>query len=156
MWEKTATDWYIVLLRKMCSQREIRETLFSHYGIYLLPVQTFISPSHDRYQTYMRFSVQLRLFSAAVECGGLPDPLNGYVVLTDVILGSVATYNCQTGFSLVGSATRECARSGRWTGVPPTCESKNISAPHPSITCSNFYILLLAKLIGEESQNRCV
>ena len=32
MWEKTATDWYIVLLRKMCSQREIRETLFSHYG----------------------------------------------------------------------------------------------------------------------------
>ena len=101
----------------------------------------------------MSFSVQLRLFSAAVECGGLPDPLNGYVVLTDVILGSVATYNCQTGFSLVGSATRECARSGRWTGVPPTCESKNISAPHPSITCSNFYILLLAKLIGEESQN---
>jgi len=40
------------------------------------------------------------MFSAA-DCDNLDDPSNGQVTLT--VFGSVASYECDTGFSLVGN-----------------------------------------------------
>ena len=57
-----------------------------------------------------------------VDCGQLPDPTNGLVTLTGAVLGSTATYSCDTGFNLVGSTLRTCQANGLWSGSAPTCE----------------------------------
>ena len=59
----------------------------------------------------------------AVDCGTLTDPANGWVTLTvGTSLGQVATYNCNTGYNLVGDSTRTCQAEGNWSGSAPTCE----------------------------------
>ena len=40
-------------------------------------------------------------------------------------VGSTATYNCTTGFSLSGDMIRTCQNNGSWNGTDPTCEGKN-------------------------------
>lgn len=37
---------------------------------------------------------------------------------------SVATYECEEGYNLVGDMTRECQASGEWSNSAPQCESK--------------------------------
>ena len=36
--------------------------------------------------------------------------------------GDTATYICDSGFSLVGPATRTCGADGAWSGSTPLCE----------------------------------
>lgn len=43
---------------------------------------------------------------------------------------SVARYECDEGYNLVGDMTQECQASGEWSNSPPQCESKF------SCTCS--------------------
>ena len=65
----------------------------------------------------------LALFLLAdVTCGGLPDPDNGVVTLSDNIPGSTATYSCNPGYRLEGDSTRTCMEDGEWSGAPPSCE----------------------------------
>lgn len=58
----------------------------------------------------------------AVDCGNLDNPQNGQVRLSGTVLGSTATYSCNSGFRLVGKNRRVCQPSGEWSGEAPTCE----------------------------------
>ena len=58
----------------------------------------------------------------APQCPSLTAPPNGFVSVTGTVSGSVATYSCQRGFSLVGSQRRTCRDNGVWSGVTPLCQ----------------------------------
>ncbi|XP_064386521.1 uncharacterized protein LOC135335055 isoform X2 [Halichondria panicea] len=60
-----------------------------------------------------------------VVCLSLPALNNGIVSYKDSTLGlnTVATYTCNTSYSLIGDTTRTCGSDGVWSGVDgPTCE----------------------------------
>ena len=66
------------------------------------------------------------LYSAALDCGDLPAPSNGQV---NTVNGTVyptgeATYECNGGYELVGTASRVCFSNGRWSGEEPMCQRK--------------------------------
>ena len=61
---------------------------------------------------------------AAVDCGSLPAPSNGHITVTASTFGGEATYNCDTGYNLIGNTSRMCAAKGDWTGSAPTCQSE--------------------------------
>ena len=58
-----------------------------------------------------------------LDCPSLLNPNQGSVSLSaGQSYASVATYSCDSGFKVVGDATRECQANGTWEGVDPTCE----------------------------------
>ena len=68
------------------------------------------------------FVFLLSLFSAAIDCGSLPNPLNGMVDLSGgTVLGSQAMYSCMAGYQLEGNSTRLCTIAGEWRPEAPTC-----------------------------------
>ncbi len=72
----------------------------------------------------------------AIFCPSLTSPVNGSVTYPFTANGngsypfnSVATYSCDTGFSLVGNSNRTCIGDGSsvigaFNGVAPTCQGK--------------------------------
>jgi len=54
------------------------------------------------------------------DCGALTAPSHGSVTAASTTLGATATYACDSGYGLSGSATRTCQSSG-WSGAAPTC-----------------------------------
>ena len=63
------------------------------------------------------------LILAVVDCGNLTDTANGQVNLTSgTTFGLNATYNCSTGYNLVGDSIRTCQATGNWSGSKPTCQ----------------------------------
>lgn len=58
----------------------------------------------------------------ALECPELDAPENGEVELSGRVAGTTATYTCDDGFVLVGSAVRTCQGNGFWTGATPLCQ----------------------------------
>ena len=60
-------------------------------------------------------------------CDPLSDPANGMVTVPSRIVGSVATYECDTGREVVGDETRTCQVDGQWSGSEPTCECASLS-----------------------------
>ncbi len=66
------------------------------------------------------------LTCAGRDCGGLADPTNGAVDLTNgTIFTSVAIYSCLTGFFVNGTTSRVCQSDGSWSNTPPSCEGKD-------------------------------
>ena len=65
---------------------------------------------------------------AAVECPILEPPKDGNVLFTSVRFGTVATYTCHPGFTLIGNEERTCLESGLWSGNEPSCRSKRYVA----------------------------
>ena len=57
-------------------------------------------------------------------CSTLFSPLNGTVTFSSISLsvGTSATYRCNYGYSLSGSAYRTCLSSCSWSGTQPSCE----------------------------------
>ena len=72
--------------------------------------------------------------SSAVLCGALPDIRFGSVSLTGTGFGSVATYVCDAGYTLVGSLTRTCQASGEWSGEEPICRGVCVCV-HACVWC---------------------
>ena len=61
-----------------------------------------------------------------MNCGSLADPTNGQVVISNgSTYGSVATYICDSGYTLSGSHLRTCRADGNWRDTSPACYSKN-------------------------------
>lgn len=57
-------------------------------------------------------------------CGHPAVPPNAKVSLasdTDIVPGTVATYECDDGYELFGAHQRECTLRGDWTSEPPFC-----------------------------------
>ena len=67
-----------------------------------------------------------------------PSIANGVVSVTGQRSGDTATYTCDSGYELVGSATRTCQADGSWTGSAPTCVGK--LRPH------QYFIIILPSL----------
>lgn len=60
------------------------------------------------------------------DCGPLSDPGNGVVDTSNgTTFGEVATFFCDTGYSLIGDDQRDCQSDGLWGGTSPTCEIKD-------------------------------
>ena len=62
-----------------------------------------------------------------VVCLSLPALNNGIVSYNDLTLGldTVATYTCDTGYTLNGvTTTRTCGSDGVWSGADPVCQCK--------------------------------
>ena len=56
------------------------------------------------------------------DCGSLTNPSNGAVdTSSGTVVGSPATYSCNTGYRLQGTDSRGCQETGLWSLVPPTC-----------------------------------
>ena len=60
-----------------------------------------------------------------IRCGGLSNPSNGQVSISDNTVGGSATYTCNSGYNLVGSETRFCQNDGSWSGDAPVCERQS-------------------------------
>lgn len=74
-----------------------------------------------------------------IKCNELTQPENGIItysnstLLGELVIGSIATYSCNTEFVLVGQTTRLCENTNResdfsvptgtWTGNAPTCKN---------------------------------
>ena len=58
----------------------------------------------------------------AVDCGALKPPSDGQVFFQSTLFLSEATYSCNSGFELVGEATRTCQANGQWSGEEPQCQ----------------------------------
>jgi hypothetical protein len=54
-------------------------------------------------------------------CPTLGAPTNGHVNVSGQQVGSTAAYECNSGFTLSGNASRSCQSNGQWTGSNPTC-----------------------------------
>lgn len=61
----------------------------------------------------------------AILCPNLPSPKYGSVTLTGLQVESIAIYECDSGFVLVGASTRDCLSSGDWSGEAPFCERES-------------------------------
>lgn len=77
--------------------------------------------------TVYNFNLRMKqyLFTPAVDCGSLMDPLNGTVTHAMTTFQSVADYSCAVGYTLVnGPETRLCQSNGVWSGTQPSCQSE--------------------------------
>lgn len=54
-------------------------------------------------------------------CPTLVAPANGGVTPTMGTTGTVATYSCNAGYALTGTAIQTCQSAGTWSGTAPTC-----------------------------------
>ena len=62
-------------------------------------------------------------------CSDLASLLNGNIVYSDGTannrsVGTVAIYNCDTGYNLNGGKTKTCRSDGTWSVSAPTCEGE--------------------------------
>ena len=95
----------------------------------------------------------LEFLIIVLDCGTLPNPVDGTVSLPTTTYGSEATFSCDTGYTLSSTLPRSCQANGAWSGTSPTCgingKSQLITQVAYSINkcygCSSN-ILLLAKL----------
>ena len=64
-------------------------------------------------------------FLSPADCDDLNDPDFGRVSVTGLVLGSVATYMCNPGYTLVGNMTRDCVQvdstTSDWSDKAPVC-----------------------------------
>ncbi len=60
-----------------------------------------------------------------VDCGPLTDPANGQVdISSGTTLMNIASYSCDTGYTLTGSTERTCKADGMWSLYEPVCEGE--------------------------------
>ncbi len=59
-----------------------------------------------------------------VTCSALISLTNGDITPDSRSVGTVATYTCDTGYTLSGDTTRTCGSAGVWSGSAPTCQGK--------------------------------
>ena len=65
----------------------------------------------------------INLYILAVDCGSLTNPTNGRVdTLSGTTIGSVATFSCNTGYSLSYQQVVMCEADGMWSPASPSCQ----------------------------------
>ena len=56
-----------------------------------------------------------------MKCENLPTVKSGILTVASDGQTSVASYECFSGYKLVGSSTRICETTGSWNGEEPVC-----------------------------------
>ncbi|KAK7882832.1 hypothetical protein WMY93_029006 [Mugilogobius chulae] len=102
-------------------------TYHCRLGQYPFPVSFRTCRSHGQWTT-MRLSngrPVTRAICKDVMCPGQLQLDNGHFWPRDLWfrVGSVQTFSCVSGFTLHGSAHRNCTDSGEWTGTTPICKN---------------------------------
>ncbi|XP_064397091.1 uncharacterized protein LOC135343969 [Halichondria panicea] len=83
-----------------------------------------------------------------VDCGTLPDVMNGIVTHEDTVYQSTAMYMCNSGFTLTdGNSQRTCDINGDWTGEEPTCNGA-LKTVVPSGVVMTLLTVLMATLLA--------
>ena len=105
---------------------------------------------------YNGHHIQYHLYT--VVCLSLPLPTNGGVSYSDMTLGenTVATYTCNTSYTLTGGTTRTCTceriggdttrvcvGGGNWSGSPPTCQGELCSSSTVCVTDCEVNVVML-------------
>ena len=76
-------------------------------------------------------------------CGNLSDPENGTVTVMGTAPGSMATYECDSGFQLEESVVLTCGDDGEWSPAPPDCQRSETTIyytyTYSSAPNSSFY-----------------
>ncbi len=77
-----------------------------------------------QFQNLCKLIVLITAAVNAMACTHLMDLVNGDVAynMDDRPVSTVATYTCDTGYTLNGGTTRICRSDGIWSGSAPTCE----------------------------------
>uniref|UniRef100_A0A672YPS0 Sushi, von Willebrand factor type A, EGF and pentraxin domain-containing protein 1 n=1 Tax=Sphaeramia orbicularis TaxID=375764 RepID=A0A672YPS0_9TELE len=65
------------------------------------------------------------------ECDTPPNPVNGWVNVTDTCLGSTVKYTCEDGYKLEGTPVRQCVSGRIWTDEAPVCQPVSCGDPGP-------------------------
>lgn len=72
------------------------------------------------------FSSSTLVSLAEIICGPPGAIKNGYYEINGGYnFNSTATYSCLGGYELNGTKVRRCQENGNWSGILPTCKSKN-------------------------------
>ena len=77
----------------------------------------------NEYRNFSNVCVLVPLFLAiVVDCMELSPFENGNIILSNTTYLSMAMYECNKDFLLLGEASRVCTDSGMWSGEEPTCQ----------------------------------
>ena len=73
----------------------------------------------------VHFLTASQLPYTVVDCDVVEGPGSGYVSYSaGTTYQSSASYSCDTGYTLMGGAMRQCQANGTWSGVVPICASE--------------------------------
>lgn len=64
-------------------------------------------------------------FFPAKDCGPLRAPVNGSAIGNLSVFPNKVLFQCDEGFILKGSETRQCQANGLWTGNGTTCKGES-------------------------------
>ena len=56
-----------------------------------------------------------------MSCAALSDPENGAVIMTSTGTVTIATFTCNTDYTIEGNVQLQCTATGYWSGSPPYC-----------------------------------
>ena len=98
---------------RTCVQNGLTGQWMSEGPICLRKLTVFASDHNDH-----------SLSPSAVDCGPLNHPTNGQVMVSATTLNNMATYSCNSSYTLNGAQTRTCQASGVWSNAEPTCEGE--------------------------------
>ena len=66
----------------------------------------------------------IHVHEIAITCQKPEKPDHGQVYASSLKVASRASYRCDYGYKLFGSARRRCQNNGKWSGEAPICERK--------------------------------
>lgn len=65
-------------------------------------------------------------FCTAIDCGALALPTNGTMTGRKTVFPYTIKFGCDKGFDLIGSKTRKCLSSGKWSGIHSICKGMKV------------------------------
>ena len=102
------------------------------------------------------YSFVINLYAA---CSRLTSPFNGAVTYSSIFSltpGTIATFTCVAGYSLVGSSTRTCLSSGSWSGSQPYCRRQSVWDVRFHGYCRLLFCTCSCSIYGIGSRNAYV
>jgi len=95
---------------------------FCHGALKLCILSLNISSIYINHSAVLNYTMNFNV----ADCTAVANPVNGHVQVTGSGLDSVATFECNEGYSLVGSSTLVCTDELVWNGNLPVCKKSNI------------------------------